>query len=495
MLSSRASLVALIAVAGLAGTAHAQPIVTMTRLVMQGDFVPDVGLVTRIDSLAVNENGDWLVEVDTDNPNTAVDAAVLKNGSVLYREGHALAQPPGASIRTFDSLNLNSAGNIGWNLFLNGTSGGSDDSGIFFNDVLVLQESWISTAAAFSPGTPYIGFFEARMNDSNQIFVVASVDDPQIPTSVDRALVRIDYTQATGQYQEHVLAKEGDVLPGMSVPVADFGTGPNNFAFNNAGQAIYIVTATGTVGNQAIYRDLNLLALKDDESPVPGRTWTILSSSSGVELSNTGHHVYTGRISGDTATNLLIVRNGQKFRQTGDPAPSLAPWTLQNFGSSQIVYISDDGDVLWYGDWDDPDTTRDTGLFLNDHLLIQKGVTTVDGMTITQIFNVTNGYRMSRNGRFVIVEVNLDAGGINRNAAILLTLGEACYPNCDGSTVPPILNVEDFTCFINEFAAGTALPHEQQLGHYANCDRSTVAPVLNVEDFTCFINRFAQGCQ
>jgi hypothetical protein len=69
-----------------------------------------------------------------------------------------------------------------------------------------------------------------------------------------------------------------------------------------------------------------------------------------------------------------------------------------------------------------------------------------------------------------------------------------CYANCDGSTTPPILNVEDFTCFINQFAAGTQLPHSQQLTHYANCDQSTTAPVLNVEDFTCFINRFAQGC-
>jgi hypothetical protein len=69
-----------------------------------------------------------------------------------------------------------------------------------------------------------------------------------------------------------------------------------------------------------------------------------------------------------------------------------------------------------------------------------------------------------------------------------------CYVNCDVSTVPPILNVEDFTCFINEFAAGQVLPHEQQLVHYANCDQSTTAPVLNVEDFTCFINKFAQGC-
>jgi hypothetical protein len=70
-----------------------------------------------------------------------------------------------------------------------------------------------------------------------------------------------------------------------------------------------------------------------------------------------------------------------------------------------------------------------------------------------------------------------------------------CYANCDGSTVAPILNVEDFTCFINAFASAQALSHQQQLTHYANCDQSTTAPVLNVEDFTCFINKFAQGCR
>jgi hypothetical protein len=69
-----------------------------------------------------------------------------------------------------------------------------------------------------------------------------------------------------------------------------------------------------------------------------------------------------------------------------------------------------------------------------------------------------------------------------------------CWPNCDGSTVPPVLNVEDFSCFINEFAQAQGLPHAQQLTHYANCDQSTTAPALNVEDFSCFINRFAQGC-
>jgi trimeric autotransporter adhesin len=69
-----------------------------------------------------------------------------------------------------------------------------------------------------------------------------------------------------------------------------------------------------------------------------------------------------------------------------------------------------------------------------------------------------------------------------------------CYVNCDNSSTAPILNVDDFTCFINSFASAQSLPVQQQIAHYANCDRSSISPVLNVDDFTCFINRFAIGC-
>jgi hypothetical protein len=69
-----------------------------------------------------------------------------------------------------------------------------------------------------------------------------------------------------------------------------------------------------------------------------------------------------------------------------------------------------------------------------------------------------------------------------------------CYANCDGSTIDPVLNVDDFICFIGAFAAAQGMPHEEQITHYANCDGSTIAPVLNVDDFTCFISAFASGC-
>jgi hypothetical protein len=61
----------------------------------------------------------------------------------------------------------------------------------------------------------------------------------------------------------------------------------------------------------------------------------------------------------------------------------------------------------------------------------------------------------------------------------------SCYANCDGSTVAPVLNVADFSCFLQRFAAGDCR---------ANCDRSVLPPVLNVADFTCFLQKYAAGC-
>lgn len=60
-----------------------------------------------------------------------------------------------------------------------------------------------------------------------------------------------------------------------------------------------------------------------------------------------------------------------------------------------------------------------------------------------------------------------------------------CQANCDGTSQAPILNANDFLCFIGEFASGNC---------YANCDGSTVAPVLTANDFQCYLNAFVVGC-
>jgi hypothetical protein len=71
------------------------------------------------------------------------------------------------------------------------------------------------------------------------------------------------------------------------------------------------------------------------------------------------------------------------------------------------------------------------------------------------------------------------------------TLPPFCYPNCDGSTSSPVLDVADFICFTNKLAAAATDP---LAAVYANCDNSTASPALNVLDFNCFLNRFVAGC-
>lgn len=81
-------------------------------------------------------------------------------------------------------------------------------------------------------------------------------------------------------------------------------------------------------------------------------------------------------------------------------------------------------------------------------------------------------------GRFTLAG-GLPSGGFARWGC------PPCYANCDGSTVAPVLNVNDFMCFLGRYGAGDP---------YSNCDGSTAPPILNVNDFMCFQQRYAAGC-
>src|SRR5262249_30981761 len=62
---------------------------------------------------------------------------------------------------------------------------------------------------------------------------------------------------------------------------------------------------------------------------------------------------------------------------------------------------------------------------------------------------------------------------------------DGCYANRDHSTSAPILNIQDFVTFLQQFSAGSI---------QANCDGSALVPILNIGDFSCFLTRFSAGC-
>jgi hypothetical protein len=408
---------------------------TITPAVLEGDQVPTVGVVTSIDNLVINNDGSWIVEADTDNADTEADSVLIKDGVLLLREGQSLVEPAGASIDSFDSVTLNNNGNSGWNFFLSGTGGTFDDSGVYFNTELVLQESTISMAPQFTPGTPYIGFFEVKINDPGDLLVVASVDDPNIPTSVDRALVLWDIDDSGNLLSEFVIVKEGDVLPGQTETVADLGTNHYQFAFNSFGDAMYFADLTGdSAVDGVIYINLNKIAQEGDPSPVPGRTYYFVSGR-GMDLNDYGEFVFKAQLdNSDTTNDYVLIRDGEIFRREGETIPAIAPFTFEGssaFGSTGgPVQIDHCGNVFYFGDWDNPNTDVDSGLFLNDELLVEEGVTVIAGSPIDTINSGTDAFALSENGRFAIFEGTLVDG---RNGAFIIEF-ERC-PDSDGSGI------------------------------------------------------------
>lgn len=383
-------------------------IVELETLHTEGDLVAGVGVTTRIDALAINDAGDWLLEVDTDNASTDNDGAMLRNGALDLTEGQALAMPVGSMLDSFDAINLNNNGDSGWNFFLDGTSGSSDDSGVYFNTTMLIQEGDATTAAGLTVGTPYIGFFDARINDSSEILVMASIDDPAIDSTVDRALIVVD---TLGGGTQTLIAAEGDILPGQTEAVADFETGPHNYDFNASGQVMFIADLAGdTAVDHAVYLDSTLLAQEGGASPVAGRNWSTLSSAE-VDVNDLGDYVISGSLDGDSASNLLIERSGAKLVQEGDMIVDNAfdNWALTSFGSGPVE-IGNNGNVLWFGDWDNPDTSIDSGLFLNDQLIVQEGLSTIGGVPIDTLRNVQDGYALSDDGQWVMFRGVLDDG-------------------------------------------------------------------------------------
>ncbi len=390
-------------------------------IAVEGDAVDGIGVIETINNLAINSNGDWLVEANTSFANTDEDTVLLKNGSVFLREGFGgLDAPAGAIINTFDSITLNDSGKGGFNFFIDPFPT-SEDSGVYIDTNLVIQESDISTAAGFTPGTPFIGFFDVKINGNDRLMVIASIDDPAIPSSVDRAVMLVDAANQT------IVAKEGDVLPGQTESVQDFGTGPHESAVNDNDDVLYVAELTGsTTTDQAIYLDQTLLAQEGSPSPIGGRDYEILSSR-GNDLNNHGQYVFKANLIGDTADDEVIVKDGAVFKQEGDAAPG--GFSLTGFGtSSGPVLISDFGDVLWFGQWDDPNTDIDSGLFLNDLLLVQEGVSMVGGLVVDTISSGSDAFSMSPDGRWILFEATLE-GGINGAFAIEIPSGDTVPPD------------------------------------------------------------------
>ena len=79
------------------------------------------------------------------------------------------------------------------------------------------------------------------------------------------------------------------------------------------------------------------------------------------------------------------------------------------------------------------------------------GTGSVISGTTTPMLTISSTTPDDNGGAFDCIITNACGPARSDPAGLAVT---ACYPNCDGSTVVPILNANDFLCFLNKFAAG-----------------------------------------
>ncbi|MBX3356991.1 MAG: hypothetical protein KF745_01050 [Phycisphaeraceae bacterium] len=419
----------------------------LTTLFAEDDSIGGLGNVSFASPTAVNNAGTYLSTFDLRNAIITPNVVTVRNGAVLLQGGQPLTAPPGAVFSRLGIFNtsINNNGDSAWFFNLDAVPA-ANDSGLFWNTDRVLLQKNLSVADApgLTPGIVYIGFFGSRLNDNNQILFIGTVDDPAITSSVDRVVIRLDYNPVADTFTQTLVAKEGDVLPGQpgGVTVADFTTTANEYDFNNAGDFFYRPTFTAG-GIAGIYKNSTPVALAGQPSPIAGRNY--LSFTGARALNNTGGMVFRARLDGDTNSDDVIIKNGQVFMQEGS---TVAGRTIVEFGTGAPVLIDDDGNVVWYGRWS-TSGPRVGGLFWNDQLVLEDGVTVVQGGVIKNVRWISEAFSMSRNGRYIMARVILNSDTGEADAVIKIEVG-SCPADFDGNGV---VEPADIGAFINAWFA------------------------------------------
>jgi hypothetical protein len=255
----------------------------------------------------------------------------------------------------------------------------------------------------------------------------------------------------------------------------DSGSGPALYAFGG------MITAGGVSSQFARYNGATWEALTPDVGAAgyQGQA-AVFDWGQGPRLVAAGAHFS----SGSTNQATMSVFDGTS-------------WTEVGISNSPEGIFTVAGQVAVYDDGRGPAVFM-TGEFADMNNVPSHGIARWDGQGWS---SVPGGLLMASQqgahsmvvmdtpeGRALVIVGRQDAPGDMSAAhgatsqAVMYVGCPNCYANCDLSTTPPILNVNDFLCFLNAFA---------RRDPYANCNNDAN---FDAADFQCFMNRFAAGC-
>lgn len=374
---------------------------TPVPLFVEGEAIPGFGTTVSLGAHCVSARGEWVgIAATTSSPALAFSGLVtLKNGVRGRYRDEVLSNPAGGVVSSLRSNALNGSGDMVSSVLLR-VGSTSQYSSLWFNDVIVLEELDAPSIPGITPGSHVLGIYDVHWSGVGDDYLVfMDLRETSFPNVIFQVFARMTI-DANGVSDITPLLKHGDVIPGVGAlagnSIALLASDTRDI--DRAGTLIASV-AVGT--KRLIVRGNTALAVSGQPSAIPGETWSLFRW--GVATHETGGYAFIG----STFSNRVIVKNGLKFVQTGDSPPSITPFQIESLGDS--IDIDQHGRVTWVGYWDDPDPNRGAGLFLDDQLIVETGVTVINGATLISIENQGRG-KSSPDGRYWLFVGKLSSG-------------------------------------------------------------------------------------
>ena len=438
------ALLTLGAIAALGAPGFAQ---ARTAVIQEGNQVLGFGPINKVNKITVANNGLLATEILLDIPSKLMDGMILRDRFASLQEGSGIPDIPGATIKNWIDIGLNNNGDMVQMLNLNKTPlGMPDDSGLFWNLELLLQESnVVMDPARFDlAGWIYFKFKAAELNDSDDVAAYVDLQPPSGGLG-QPALIYLTTDGSGNKLTEKVLMVKGDPFPGNPATTITTISGTDgSIALNNNGDWLANAQNNGPTGNGngkqwAVIVNGEVVARDKDPAPFGTRTYEDLSSVE-ADINDLGEYVFNGKLNdlGSKASDAFIQKNDQPFVQEGETFPAIAPHTIEQFGSAALR-IDNGGNVVWFAELRGPAANEDEAIFRNRDIVIHEGVTIVNGSLITALKKDNRALDLSTNGRFLSAFVITNQIG---DTVVMVDFGSVTkLPGCTGN--PSTLEVSE----------------------------------------------------
>lgn len=422
----------------LAGASAPLAAQSVRSLLSEGDAFTGLGDVVGVVALAVNDEGEWLAEVviDPGNEEETLRAAVL-NGAPILVEGDFMANTGGENLAAFGAMGLDEDVRLLWNLVSDEEEG--PDEYVFDSFQPLAVEGGIPSADPVSVGFTWASFGTLDPDGQGGLVLVAELNEEGAGQRTGLLHQRLG--ESGGLESETLLLLEGDPFEGGTLQTIGLNRNGHDIAAQGDHWAAAVADDGPATGDAAIVFDGEVVIREGDESPLEGFTWGDMFQP-GVDVTAAGSWLAQVDVEQLGTSLEVLVVDGEIVRSAGDVLPTLAPDALIDFGNSNGVHLGLDGGVVAIARTDSGDESRDGVLIRGDTVLVQEGVTSIEGSLLERLRYGVEALDVSPSGRYVIFRGET-SGAVER--IMLLDLGLALpMASCTGSNQGTLAAADGF---------------------------------------------------